>query len=78
MPVRCGVERLGDLPPPVSWERMLSAVRCGWRGLRPGRRGAGTGGGAGEEGVDRRAEARLLATMALAREARLRLLFVDM
>jgi hypothetical protein len=64
--------------PPVSWERMLSAVRWGRRGLRdpglrPGRRGAGTGGGCSCcEGV-RRAEARLLATMALVRELRGRL-----
>lgn len=60
------------LLPPERWKRRrLSAVRWGWRcwGLRGRwRRGAGTGGGVGDGGW--RAEARLLATMALVRESR--------
>jgi hypothetical protein len=55
----------------------LSAVRWGLSGLRepderPGRRGAGTGGGCDAVGTARRAAARLLATMALLSESRVR------
>lgn len=69
-----GPRGLGEwlLLPPERWKgRRLSAVRWGWRcwGLRGRwRRGAGTGGGVGDGGW--RAEARLLATMALVRESR--------
>lgn len=62
------------LLPPERWKgRRLSAVRWGcrcWGLWGRCRRGAGTGGGAGEGGW--RAEARLLATMALVRESRAR------